>query len=90
MTDSPDKRSVLSIKRLEAASAGEIAQMLEKDGGVMPSMEVVVIAAEMMAAKAPRELIAQQCQEQKPTEARCQGGLKISPSTFNQRVTGDC
>jgi hypothetical protein len=78
------------MKQLEVAALGQLAKMLEKDGGLMSSMEEVEITVDKTAGKAHRELIAQQCEKQKPTEARCQGGLKISPSTFNQRVTGDC
>ena len=87
MNDSPDKRPVPSMKRLEAAALEEIAKMLEKDEGKMPSMEAVELAAKLMAAKAHRELIAQQCQGQKPTEPQREGGLKVSPSSFNERGT---
>jgi hypothetical protein len=48
------------MKALEAAALGQITKMLEKEGGKMPSMEAVEIAAKMMAAKAHRELMAQQ------------------------------
>jgi hypothetical protein len=87
MNDSPDTRPVPAMKGLEAAALGETAKMLEKDGGKMPSMEAVELAARMMAAKVHRELNAQQSQEQKQPEPKRQGGLKISPSTFNQGVT---
>lgn len=60
MSDTPDTRPVPPMKRLEAAALEQIAKMLEKDGGKMPSMEAVEIAAKMMAAKAHRELTAQQ------------------------------
>lgn len=60
MNDSPDTRPVPSMKRLEAAALGQLAKMLEKDGGKKPSLEAVEIAAKMMAAKAHRELTAQQ------------------------------
>jgi hypothetical protein len=60
MNDSPDTPPVPSMKRLEAAALAEIAKMLEKDGGKMPSMEAVEVAAKMMAAKAHRKLTAQQ------------------------------
>lgn len=73
MNDSPDTRPVPSMKRLEAAALGEIAKMLEKDGGKMPSMEAVEIAAKMMAAKAHRELTARQNKEQGPTVPELEG-----------------
>lgn len=60
MTDSPDTRPIPSMKALEAAALGEIAKMLKDDPGKMPSMEAVELAAKVMAAKAHRELTAQQ------------------------------
>lgn len=60
MTDSPDTRPVPSMKALEAAAIKRLTEMLKNDPGKMPSMEAVELAAKVMAAKAHRELTAQQ------------------------------
>lgn len=89
MNDSNNPQPVPSMQALEAAAIKKLTEMLKNDPGKMPSEEAVLAAARMMAAKAHRELTAQQCQGQKPTEPQREGGLKVSPSSFNQRVTGD-
>ena len=80
---------VPSMQALEAAAIKQLTGMLKNDPGKKPSEEAVLTAAKMMAAKAHRELTAQQCQGQKPTEPQREGGLKVSPCSFNQRVTVD-
>lgn len=63
--------------------------MLNNEPGKVPREDAVLPAAKAMAAKAHRELTAQQRQEPMPTEPQRRGGLRISPSTFNQRFMGD-
>ena len=60
MNDSNNAQPVPSMKKLEAAALGTIAEMLEKDEGKKPSLAAVELAAKMMAAKAHRELTAKQ------------------------------
>jgi hypothetical protein len=77
------------MQALEAAAIKKLTEMPKNDPGKMPNEEAVLTAAKVMAAKAHRDLTAQQCEEKKPTEPQ-RGGLKVSRSSFNQRVTGDC
>jgi hypothetical protein len=60
MTDSPDTRPVPSMKALEAAAIKRLTEMLKNDPGKIPSEEAMLMAAKLMAAKAHRELTAQQ------------------------------
>jgi len=60
LTDSPNIRSVPSLQALEAAAIKQLTAMVSADNGKKPSEQAVLIAAKAMAAKAHRELSAQQ------------------------------
>jgi hypothetical protein len=63
MTVFPDSRPVPSMQALEAAAIKKLTEMLKADKGQMPSEEAVLTAAKVMAAKAHREMTAQQNSE---------------------------
>lgn len=60
MSDTPDTRPVPSMKRLEASALQLIGERILSRGGKMPSEKALAMTVQALAAKAHRELTAQQ------------------------------
>ena len=60
MTDRPDARPVPSMKALEASALQLIEERILSKGGRMPSDKALAMTVQALAAKAHRELTAQQ------------------------------
>lgn len=60
MSDTPDTRPVPSMKALEASALKLLIDRVLSKGGKMPSEKAVLMTAKALAAKAHRELTAQQ------------------------------